>query len=245
MRLQSYRKKLTIFFSDIKDFTRLTDTLEPETLTSIINTYLDEMAAIALRHGGTIDKYIGDAIMIFFGDPETRGEKEDALACVKMAIEMREHMKKVHNENLIPSGTPPLQIRMGINSGYCTVGNFGSEERLDYTIIGGPVNLASRLESQAEPNEILISRSTYALIKDEIASEERGEITVKGIARPVQIYQVVDLWKNFKKGPEQVHLQGHGFSFQMNLDALSGESKVKAYSCLEHLKTRLDEKPKN
>jgi class 3 adenylate cyclase len=195
VKLCSYRKKLTVFFSDIKGFTELTDSMEPEALAAILNEYLNDMAAIGLQYGGTIDKYIGDAIMIFFGDPETKGDKEDALACVQMALAMRQRMKELQKkwqEQLLPN---PMQIRIGINTGYCTVGNFGSEERLDYTIIGGQVNLASRLESNAQPDEILISYQTYALVKDTIACEEKGELRVKGIAYPVRTYQVIDYHK--------------------------------------------------
>jgi len=103
------------------------------------------MSKIALDHGGTIDKYIGDAIMIFFGDPETLGEKEDAIACVRMAIDMRKKLAAMRREWDVLGVTTPLHVRMGVNTGFCTVGNFGSEERLDYTVVGGAVNLASRL----------------------------------------------------------------------------------------------------
>jgi adenylate cyclase len=192
VELCSYRKKLTVFFSDIKGFTELTDRMEPEPLAAILNEYLEEMATIALQYGGTIDKYIGDAIMVFFGDPETRGDKEDALAAVLMALAMRHRMRKLQQrwqEQMLPY---PLQIRMGINTGYCTVGNFGSEDRFDYTIIGGQVNLASRLESNAQPDEILISYQTFVLVKDVVACEEKGELRAKGIAYPVRTYRVID-----------------------------------------------------
>ncbi len=240
VKRQSYRKKLTIFFSDIKDFTKLTDSIEPETLTAIINNYLNEMAAIALRHGGTIDKYIGDAIMVFFGDPDTKGETEDALSCINMAIEMRERMKQMQREGITSAGTPPLQIRMGINSGYCTVGNFGSEERLDYTIIGGQVNIASRLESMAEPNEILISNNTYALVKDKVAVEEKGEIMVKGIAHPVPTYQVIDLHEKVEKEAAIIAESGDGYSFTLSLENLSEKSKQKALSSLQQMLVKLN-----
>jgi class 3 adenylate cyclase len=185
------RKRLTIFFSDIKGFTEITDSLEAEVMSDILNTYLDEMSQIAIRHGGTIDKFIGDAVMVFFGDPETRGPAEDALACAKMAIDMRDRMivlrEKWHDEGM----SRPLRIRCGINTGFCTVGNFGSEHRMDYTIVGGQVNLASRLESNAETDQILISHETWALIKDQIECEKKEEIFVKGINRPIQTYQIV------------------------------------------------------
>ena len=162
----SSRKKLTVFFSDIAGFTETADKLESEDLTKLLNHYLTEMSQIALKYGATIDKYVGDAIVIFFGDPETRGVKEDALACVKMAIAMRKRMLELGSVWRDSGIENPLRVRIGINTGYCTVGNFGSEDRMDYTIIGGGVNLASRLESAATPGEILVSYATYAHVKE-------------------------------------------------------------------------------
>ena len=138
------------------------------------------MSEVALEHGATIDKYIGDAIMIFFGDPETRGVKEDALACVRMAIAMQERMTSLSQIWRDAGIQRPLSCRIGINTSYCTVGNFGSDDCMDYTIIGGALNLASRLEHEAETGNILISYETYAHVKDEIQFEEVGEILVKG-----------------------------------------------------------------
>ena len=191
VKIEAYRKKLTVFFSDIKGFTEITDRLEPEVLSSLLNSYLNEMSKIALKYGGTIDKFIGDAILIFFGDPESKGDKEDAKACVLMALEMRERMKYLRKLWEDQGISNPLDIRIGINTGYCNVGNFGSEDRLDYTIIGGEVNLASRLESSAEIGQILISHETYALIKKDIICEKKDEINVKGIAHKIQTYQVI------------------------------------------------------
>ncbi len=185
VKVASQRKKLTVFFSDIAGFTETTDRMESEELTQLLNHYLTEMSQIALAHGATIDKYVGDAIVIFFGDPESRGVPEDALACVEMAIAMRARMRELQGDWRSAGIEQPLRCRMGINTGYCTVGNFGSDDRMDYTIIGGDVNLASRLESAAESDEILISYETYAHVKDRIQCEERGQINVKGIAFPV------------------------------------------------------------
>ena len=123
--------------------------MELEDLTQLINHYLTEMAQIALTYGATADKYVGDAIMIFFGDPQTRGVKEDARACVEMAIAMQRRMDELGAIWRDAGIEHPLRCRIGIHTGYCTVGNFGSEDRMDYTIIGGPVNLASRLEHEA------------------------------------------------------------------------------------------------
>ena len=146
------------------------------------------MSQIALAHGATIDKYVGDAIVIFFGDPETRGVKEDALACARMAIAMRKRIAELQEVWRASGIERPLKCRIGINTGFCTVGNFGSEDRLDYTIIGGGVNLASRLEAAAQEDEILVSYETFALIKDEIHCAMRGEIKAKGFPYPVATY---------------------------------------------------------
>jgi class 3 adenylate cyclase len=191
VKIAATRKKLTVFFSDIADFTETADRLESEELTQLLNHYLTEMSRIALDHGATIDKYVGDAILIFFGDPETLGVREDAQACVRMAIAMRERMRELTGVWRAAGIARPLRCRMGIHTDFCTVGNFGSEDRLDYTIIGRGVNTASRLESLAEPGEILISYETYAHVADQIACEERGEVEVKGLAYPVTAYQVI------------------------------------------------------
>jgi adenylate cyclase len=196
VQLASQRKKLTVFFSDLASFTELTDKMESEDLTSLLNQYLSEMAKVALAHGATIDKYVGDSIMIFFGDPETRGVKEDALACVRMALGMKKRMNELADIWRASGVETPLGYRIGIHTGYCTVGNFGSDARMDYTIIGGPVNLASRLEHEAPVGGILTSFETYALIKDEVHCEEHGPMRLKGFVHSIQTYEVIDLIEN-------------------------------------------------
>ena len=218
VQIEANPKKLTVFFSDIKDFTELTDRLEPEVLSSLLNSYLNEMSKIALKYGGTIDKFVGDAILIFFGDPETNGEKADATSCVLMALEMRERMKFMRQILEDQGISKPLNIRIGINTGYCNVGNFGSEDRLDYTIIGGEVNLASRLESNASVGQILVSHETYSLIKNSITCEEREEIYVKGIAHKVRTYQVIDKKEKSEKGVAKLRDNYEGFSLSIDLD---------------------------
>ncbi len=193
VEIASKRKKLTVFFSDIADFTGTTDSLESEDLTNLLNHYLTEMSKIALDHGATIDKYVGDAIIAFFGDPETRGVKEDARTCVNMAIAMQRRMRELRSEWLDMGLERPFEVRIGINTGFCTVGNFGSAVRMDYTIIGNEVNLAARLESLAEVGGILLAHETHSLVKDTVMAEEGDTLTVKGFARPVRTYSVVGL----------------------------------------------------
>jgi len=190
--VQSTRKTLTVFFSDLVGFTRMTEELEPEVLTDILNSYLDEMVQIALKYGATIDKFIGDAIMLFFGDPKTQGVEQDALNCAMMAIEMRQRVKELALYWINKGLKQPLQVRMGISTGKVTVGNFGSNFRIDYTIVGEHVNLASRLESKASPNTILISQQTHDLIKTKIQTQSKGELTLKGIEYPVDVYEILD-----------------------------------------------------
>ena len=240
VKIESYRKKLTVFFSDIQGFTELTDRVESEVLTGALNRYLNEMSKIALDHGGTIDKYIGDAIMIFFGDPETLGEKQDALACVKMAIEMKKKLMEMRREWDVLGVTTPLSVRMGINTGFCTVGNFGSEERLDYTIVGGAVNLASSLESAADTDEILISQDTFALVKDEVACQPKSEITVKGIAYPVMTYGVIDLLETLEKEREHIKARLKGFNLSIDFDKLNYADKLYAKEMLRKAMAKLD-----
>jgi len=218
VQIEANRKKLTVFFSDIKDFTELTDRLEPEVLSSLLNSYLNKKKKIALKYGGTIDKFVGDAILIFFGDPETNGEKADATSCVLMALEMRERMKFMRQIWEDEGISKPLNIRIGINTGYCNVGNFGSEDRLDYTIIGGEVNLASRLESNASVGQILVSHETYSLIKNSITCEEREEINVKGLAHKVRTYQVINKKEKNEKGVTKLKDNYEGFSLSIDLD---------------------------
>lgn len=164
--------------------------MEPERLSFLINTYLSEMSNIAIDYDGTIDKFIGDAIVVFFGDPETAGARNDALKCAQMAVRMRDRvgeLEQVWHENGIAK---PLKVRMGITTGYCTVGNFGSEQRLEYTVLGGPVNLAARLQTAAQADTILLSDSTFLLIEDAVNCTRQEDMQLKGFARPIGCYRL-------------------------------------------------------
>lgn len=196
VRAETQEKALTIFFSDIEGFTRLAEKLDPEQLTSLLNSYLTVMSEIAFRFGGTVDKVIGDSIMVFFGDPESRGVQSDAVRCVSMAIAMRKAMQELQLRWQAEGIEHPTGLRMGINSGVCKVGNFGTENRLDYTLLGPAVNLASRLESSADSNEILLSEDTQGLICDSIQCIDKGQISIKGFSEPVRVFSAVDLHKH-------------------------------------------------
>jgi PAS domain S-box-containing protein len=239
VKVASHRKKLTVFFSDIAGFTETTDRMESEDLTRLLNHYLTEMSEIALFYGATIDKYVGDAIVIFFGDPETRGVKEDALACVEMAIAMRKRMRELQSVWAASGIEKPLQCRIGINTGYCTVGNFGSEDRMEYTIVGGGVNLASRLEAAAMPGEILMSYETFANVRDRIYCEERGHISVKGISYSVATYQVVDTYENLGTERSVIHEERPNLRLDLDLDAMSADDRGHAAAVLREALNRL------
>jgi adenylate cyclase len=229
-----------IFFSDFAGFTETTDNLESEELTALLNRYFNEMSKIALQYGATIDKFIGDAIMLFFGDPETRGAKEDALACVKMAIAMQARMADLGAEWRSLGLEHPFQLRIGINTGFCTVGNFGSEDRVDYTIIGGEVNLAARLQSHAEVGGILIAHETYSLVKDAIAAAEHEPISVKGFSRPIRCYAVEGSRDDAAQPGSAVHYSGNAGTIALRLDGLDDEERLQLHRAAQTLIMMLD-----
>lgn len=184
------RRKLTVFFSDLVGFTELSDELEPEDLGSVLHDYFTAMSTIARRYGGTVDDLIGDAILVFFGAPDFTDDRDQALRAVRMAVEMQEAMGPL-NERWTAAGIPDtLSVRMGINTGVATVGNFGSAERTKYTALGKQVNIAARIQSHCEPGKVLLSHPTWLLVRDEISCVHRGELTLKGLHRPMPAYEV-------------------------------------------------------
>ncbi|CAN7507323.1 PAS-domain containing protein [Pararhizobium sp. LjRoot255] len=243
VRIASQRKKLTICFSDIAGFTETTDKMESEDLTQLINHYLTEMSKIALEHGATIDKYVGDAILMFFGDPETRGVREDALACVQMALAMQERMSELAEIWRDIGIEAPLRCRIGIHTDYCTVGNFGSEDRMDYTIIGGAVNLASRLEQEAPPGAVLISYETFAQVKDTIACVELGHVQIRGIAYPVTTFRVLDLKANLVAARSAVRTELPHLKLEAEPELMSFDERNQAATALREALDRLCHKP--
>ena len=243
VRIASQRKKLTICFSDIAGFTETTDKMESEDLTQLLNHYLTEMSKIASDHGATIDKYVGDAILMFFGDPESRGIKEDALACVHMALAMQKRMSELAEIWRDIGIETPLRCRIGIHTDYCTVGNFGSEDRMDYTIIGGAVNLASRLEQEAPPGTVLISYETFAQVKDTIDCEELGHVHVKGIAYPIATYRVIDLKANLTATHRVVRTELPHLRMEAEPELMSADERDQAATALRVMLDQLCHKP--
>ncbi len=240
VKLETQRKKLTIFFSDIKGFSDLAEEMEADALTELLNNYLTEMSEIALQYGGTIDKFIGDAVMVFFGDPSSKGAKTDCVAAVSMAIAMKKRMKELQLRWANQGIQKPLEIRMGVNTGFCTVGNFGTENRLDYTLLGTEVNLANRLESAAEPGEILMSHETYSLVKDVIMCRDQGEIKVKGYQHPIRAYSAVDFRKNLGKNQTYYEHITEGFSIYLDIDKVKNYDKDKILKSLKDASDRLE-----
>ncbi len=234
------RKRLTIFFSDIKDFTATTERLQPEALTEMLNEYLTEMSSIALKHGGTVDKFIGDAILVFFGDPETKGPVEDAKACLRMAMDMQRRLGELKSKWRGEGTEEPFVVRMGINSGYCNVGNFGSNDRLDYTIIGAEANLAARLQSIAEGGKIVISYETYALVQDIVVASPMPPITVKGIRRDVVPFEVEGLMSGADRKARILSEHVAGLDLHLDLGQLAPAERGRVREALAEAMAALD-----
>jgi class 3 adenylate cyclase len=228
--ISSTRKKLTVFFSDIQGFTHQTAKLEPEDLNILLNSYFEAMNEIIAKYNGTLDKYIGDAILVFFGDPHTSGLAEDARACVNMALEMQERILELRNDWHQQGIADPLQVRIGITTGFCTVGNFGSSHKIDYTIIGSPVNLAARLQTHARPGTVLISEETWQLVNDAFVCIAQPPIYVKGINDSVRTWVVSssDISERYRLSIEHAVID-------IKPDELSKDDCIKVKALLEEL----------
>jgi adenylate cyclase len=234
-RIGCSRKKLTVFFSDIVGFVNETEDIEPEDFTFILNSYLNRMAQVVSKHGGTLDKFIGDAVLVFFGDPESHGVAEDATACVWMALEMKEAIVELNREWLARGIRQGFEVRMGISTGFATVGNFGSNERMEYTIIGKQVNLANRLQAAAQAGEILIGQETWLLVRDVFRCVAKKPVQAKGFERPIQTYAVM--------GPELAEdsaiIEEAGTGFRLTLDPAQVKSSERL-AVVEKLRAAID-----
>lgn len=181
------KKELTIMFSDIKSFTTHSSVLSPDEIQKLLDEYFGAMVDIVFQYQGTVDKFIGDGLMVFFGDPEP--QEDHALRCVHAAIEMQKKTREL-KVKWEAEGRFPLKIRIGINTGPVVVGNMGSKRRLSYTVLGSDVNLAQRLESNAPVEGIMISQRTYELVKDQVKTRHLEPIMVKGLEKPISVWEV-------------------------------------------------------
>lgn len=215
VNVDNKRAKLTIMFSDIVGFTELSESLSADNLADILNTYMHCMTLIANKHGAVLDKFIGDGMVCFFGEPNSRGPRQDALDCVAMAIDMRREMRTLRQKWRL-LGFEGLYIRIGITTGYCHVGNFGSNSRLSYTLIGKEANLASRLEAVAGKGQIFISDSTYDYISHDYDCEYAGAFQLKGFDKKINAWQVLDPDENKGQLSKWVDHTLPGFNLHLN-----------------------------
>ena len=186
------KKELTVFFSDVRGFTTISEKLGPEELVQLLNEYLSEMTELIIDYRGTIDKYMGDAIMAFWGAP-ARNDDHAYYACVAAMAQVQALMKL--QEMWSDRNIPVLDIGIGINTGPAVVGNMGSSRRMDYTLMGDTVNLGSRLEGITKTYGVrtCISEFTYERVKDRVYARELDLVRVKGKLEPVRIYELMGL----------------------------------------------------
>lgn len=192
------RTELTLMFADIVGFTQLSESLSAEHLANVLNTYMATMTRISIQHGALLDKFIGDGMVCFFGYPKSNDACGDAMACVAMALDMRQQMQLLSNQWQM-MGIDDVHIRIGINTGYCHVGNYGSKDRMSFTVIGREVNFAARLEAAAQPKEILISQSTYDLVKHKFHCQKAGSLKIAGFNDTLPCYRVMANPKEIQK----------------------------------------------
>jgi adenylate cyclase len=212
------RKKLTILFADIVDFTSMSERLQPEELTQVLNLYFDELSQIAEKHGGTVNKFIGDALLVFFGHPESGGERADAAACFAAAREMLAALPELGDRIRRTTPSVELRLRIGINTGVANVGNFGSSQRLDYTVIGAEVNVAARVIKTARPNTIALTDETFACLDAGGHFEKLPPQTCKGVSREVGVY-LFDELAGHPQSEDKFALKAEGLDLSVDAEA--------------------------
>jgi len=185
------RSDISIIFSDIRGFTTLSERLSPEDVVALLNPYLEAMSKVIYKHGGTVDKYEGDAIIAFFGEPVPF--KDHAVRALRASLDMRIALDELRRQWEKEGRPNQIEMGIGINSGDVFVGLLGSAQRINYTVIGDNANLASRLQDLTKTYAwpILISESTYQQVKDEFEAEFADAVTVKGKTKPVNVYKVI------------------------------------------------------
>jgi class 3 adenylate cyclase len=179
------RRVVTVMFVDLVGFTALSERLGAEAIGELLNRYLSRMADIAHAQGATIDKFVGDAMMVVFGAPEPLPPEEQARRCVTLALALQAAVRELQPDLA-------LQIRAGINTGDAVVGNFGTLARSDYTVVGPSVNVAARLETASRPGRVLLGAETARLLGDAVPLEPAGELQLKGVSAPVTAFFVAE-----------------------------------------------------
>jgi adenylate cyclase len=238
LHLGGERKPLTIFFTDIGNFTNLSEMLSPEEVVKHLNEYFQGMCDVILEYNGTINKFQGDAILAFWGAPIA--QKDHALLACRAAIKCREFLNRLEKK-WVEGGLPPRTYRFGINTGEVVVGNIGSSSRFEYTIIGDDVNLASRLEGANKHygTQIIISEATYAVINDILAARELDVIRVVGKTKPIKVYELVA--EKEKVGEREAQIIAH---FNAGIQAYRGSKWEEAILSFEQvLQLSPDDKP--
>ena len=188
LSLGGEEKELTVMFTDIAGFTKWSSTQTPENIKTTLNEYFEEMATVVFSYDGYIDKYIGDGMLVFFGD--VAHVEDHTVQCVASAIEMQKRIRMLH-QRWAAAGGMPIRVRIGIHTGIMIVGNMGSKSRMDYTVLGANVNLAQRLESAAPLEGILVSQAVNEKIAGTIRTRSAGEITAKGYEKPIPVFEVL------------------------------------------------------
>ncbi|MBI3756166.1 MAG: HAMP domain-containing protein [Deltaproteobacteria bacterium] len=181
------RKKVTVVFTDVRGFTTLSEKIPPEEVVAMLNEYFTNNLKVVNSFGGVLDKFIGDAMMITFGVPFEA--KDDTLRAVKTGIFMRKAVRDLNIQRM-KLGKFPIQMGIGINTGYVIAGNVGSEDRMEYTVLGDVVNIAARVEGLSREMEVIVTENTYNEIKDKVIAIEKGEVALKGKTVPVKVYEI-------------------------------------------------------
>jgi adenylate cyclase len=194
------RRKVTVLMSDVRNFTTLSEGLPPEKVVDALNTHLGLMTRVIMKYGGSIDNFVGDAIVAVFGVPVTK--PDDAARAVACAVEMQNTMAAVNTLNGFKK-LPPFEMGIGLNTGEVVAGNIGSDMRVKYSVIGSPVNVAARLESLASGGQIFASAATFAEVRDVVRTSGNLNVKVKGIKGTVPVHEVVGIG-----GPFNIHRVG-------------------------------------
>lgn len=218
------REKLTVFFSDIVGFTSLTAQLEPELLASVMTDYFTQVSAICTKWGGTLGQFIGDAVVIFFGAPRSHGHEEDAKAAIGMALEMQQALIAFRASWAAKGMHQQFDVRMGLATDYCTIGNFGSVDRLHYTAIGSAVNSAARIQSAAPSNEILLAEDTYLLVRDHFHCTTYKTMTLQGQKHASTLFQLTGNQGDWQS--QILTSRSDGYRFYLDPQAVSDKSEV-------------------